>query len=158
MGSHTINTPVLYCTLLSDFVLVAWRMSSSTETCSSVKIKEMVVLFDVIIRKCGGRWGGGVQWEWYCFSCECVALQSASHLKNLTTVLTTFTAWSRVLFEKVIGSQLVKKFPAFYGTRMLITTYAQARHLYLFWARLYQRIRPSPRHTRMYMFRNETIV
>jgi len=25
------------------------------------------------------------------------------------------TAWSRVLFEKLTGSQLVKKFPAFYG-------------------------------------------
>jgi hypothetical protein len=48
-------------------------------------------------------------------------LQSAAHLKILTTILTTFTAWSRVLFEKVIGSQLVKKFPAFYETRRFIT-------------------------------------
>ena len=27
------------------------------------------------------------------------------------------TSWSRVLLEKLTGSQLVKKFPAFYGTR-----------------------------------------
>ena len=26
------------------------------------------------------------------------------------------TPWSRVLIEKLTGSQLVKKFPAFYGT------------------------------------------
>jgi len=26
------------------------------------------------------------------------------------------TAWSRILLEKLMGFQLVKKFPAFYGT------------------------------------------
>jgi hypothetical protein len=35
----------------------------------------------------------------------------------LTYVLTyLLTPWSRVLVEKLTGSQLVKKFPAFYGT------------------------------------------
>jgi hypothetical protein len=29
--------------------------------------------------------------------------------------------WSRVLLEKVTGSQLVKKFPTFYGTRRFNT-------------------------------------
>ena len=29
--------------------------------------------------------------------------------------------WSRVFLEKLTGSQLVKKFPAFYGTRRCIT-------------------------------------
>jgi len=33
------------------------------------------------------------------------------------------TSRSRVLFEKLSGSQLVKKFPAFYGTRRLITAF-----------------------------------
>jgi len=28
----------------------------------------------------------------------------------------SLTPWSRVLTEKLTGSQLVKKFPAFYGT------------------------------------------
>jgi len=32
-----------------------------------------------------------------------------------------FTPWSRVLLEKLTGFQLVKKFPAFYGTRRFIT-------------------------------------
>ena len=35
------------------------------------------------------------------------------------TYLLTYllTAWSEVLLEKLTGFQLVKKFPAFYGTR-----------------------------------------
>jgi hypothetical protein len=33
------------------------------------------------------------------------------------------TAWSRVLLEKVTGSQPVKKFPAFYRTQRFITTF-----------------------------------
>jgi len=36
-----------------------------------------------------------VQWEWCCISCTWVALQSASHLKNLTVVLTTWHSWVR---------------------------------------------------------------
>jgi hypothetical protein len=31
-------------------------------------------------------------------------------------------AWSRVLLEKLTGLQLVKKFPAFYGTQRFLTT------------------------------------
>ena len=31
------------------------------------------------------------------------------------------TSWSRVHLERLIGSQLVKKFPTFYGTRKFIT-------------------------------------
>jgi hypothetical protein len=41
------------------------------------------------------------------------------------------TAWSRVLLEKLTDLQLVKKFPAFYGTRRFITTFTSARHLSL---------------------------
>jgi hypothetical protein len=41
------------------------------------------------------------------------------------------TPWSRVLLEKLTGLQLVKKFPAFYGTRRFITALTSARHLSL---------------------------
>jgi len=41
------------------------------------------------------------------------------------------TPWCRVLLEKLPGSQLVKKLPAFYGTRRIITS---ARRLSLSWA------------------------
>jgi len=34
--------------------------------------------------------------------------------------------------EKLIGSQLVKKFPAFYGTRKFITAFKNIRQLSLF--------------------------
>jgi hypothetical protein len=41
------------------------------------------------------------------------------------------TPWSRVLLEKLTGSQLLKKYPAFYGSRRFITEFASARHLSL---------------------------
>jgi hypothetical protein len=37
-----------------------------------------------------------------------------------------------VLPEKVTGPLLVKKFPAFYGTRRFITAFTSARHLSLY--------------------------
>jgi len=39
------------------------------------------------------------------------------------------TPWSRVLLEKLTGSQLVKKFPAFYGTRRFNAAFTSARQL-----------------------------
>jgi hypothetical protein len=49
------------------------------------------------------------------------------------TILLTYllTAWRRVLLEKLAGSQLVKKFPVFYGTRKFITAFTHAQHLSL---------------------------
>ena len=38
------------------------------------------------------------------------------------------TAWCIVLLEKLTGLQLVKKFPAFYGTRRFITALTSVRH------------------------------
>ena len=52
----------------------------------------------------------------------------------LTYLLTLRT---RVLLEKLTGSQLNKKVPAFYGTRF-ITALTIARHPSLFWARSFQ--------------------
>jgi len=50
-----------------------------------------------------------------------------------TTHLLTYllTRCSRVLLEKLTGFQLLKKFLAFYGTRMFITAFTSARHLSL---------------------------
>jgi len=51
----------------------------------------------------------------------------------LTYSLThSLTPWSRVLLEKLTGFQLVKKFPAFYGTRRFITAFTRALHLFIF--------------------------
>ena len=45
------------------------------------------------------------------------------------------TPWSTVLLEKLTSSQLVKKFPTFYGTQRFITTFKSARRLSLLSAR-----------------------
>jgi hypothetical protein len=52
------------------------------------------------------------------------------------------TPWSRVLLEKLSGLQLVKKFPAFYGTRRFITALTSARHPSLSWASSIQSTHP----------------
>ena len=52
------------------------------------------------------------------------------------------TPWCRVLLEKLTGLQLVKKFPAFHGTRKFITALTTVRHLSLFWASPIQSIHP----------------
>ena len=62
-------------------------------------------------------------------------------LTNLLTYL--LSPWSRVLLEKLTGSQLVK-FPAFYRTWRFITAVTSARHLSLSWASLIQSIPSHP--------------
>ena len=54
------------------------------------------------------------------------------------------TPWSRVLLEKLTGSQLVKKFPAFNGTRRFNIAFTSSRHLSLSWASSIQSIPPRP--------------
>jgi len=54
------------------------------------------------------------------------------------------TPWCRVLLEKLTGLQLVKKFPAFHGTRRFITALTSERHLSLSWASPIQSIYPHP--------------
>jgi hypothetical protein len=44
---------------------------------------------------------------------------------------TLLTPWSRILLEKLIVTQLVKKFLVFYGTRFFITMFTRAHHLSL---------------------------
>jgi len=54
------------------------------------------------------------------------------------------TPWCRVLLEKLTGLQIVKKFPAFHGTRKFITALTSARHPSLSWASPIQSIYPHP--------------
>ena len=72
---------------------------------------------------------------------------SAEHGRKCTTfvilhLLTPYllTPWCRVLLEKLTGLQLVKKFPAFYGTRR----FTSVRHLSLSWASPIQSTYPHP--------------
>jgi hypothetical protein len=71
-------------------------------------------------------------------------LQAVKYCRK-NTYLHVLTPWSRVLLEKLTVLQLVKKFPAFYGTRRFITAFASARHLSLSWASSIQSI--PPHHT-----------
>ena len=54
------------------------------------------------------------------------------------------TPWCRVFLEELTGLQLFKKFPAFHGTRRLITALTSIRHLSLSWASPIQSIYPHP--------------
>ena len=60
---------------------------------------------------------------------ELLLLRYFLQLLHLLTYL--LTPWSRVLPEKLASLQLVKKFPAFYGTRRFLTALTCARHLSL---------------------------
>jgi len=55
-------------------------------------------------------------------------LMTVEHNRGLLCSTVVLTSWNRVL-EKLSGSWLVKKFAAFYGTRMFITAFTRARHL-----------------------------
>ena len=63
-----------------------------------------------------------------------------------TFLLLTYllTPWCRVLLDKLTDLQLVKKFPAFHGTRRFITALTTVRHLSLSWASPIQSIYPHP--------------
>jgi len=60
------------------------------------------------------------------------------------TLTYLLTPCSRVLLEKLPCFQPVKKFPAFYGTRMFITAFTSAQHLFLSPASSIQSIPPYP--------------
>ena len=64
------------------------------------------------------------------------------HSAFLLTYLLTPSC--KVLLEKLTGLQLVKKFPAFYGTRRFITALTSVRHLSLSWASPIQSTYPHP--------------
>ena len=55
-----------------------------------------------------------------------------------------FTLWCRVLLEHLTGLELVKKFPAFHGTRRFITALTSLRQLSISWASPIQSIHPNP--------------
>ena len=87
-------------------------------------------------------------WRW----CRCIETCRSTYITYCLYIyiyiyiyyLLTYllTAWCRVLLEKLTGLQLVKKFPAFHGTRRFITELTSVRHLSLSWASPIQSIYP----------------
>ena len=71
--------------------------------------------------------------EWYKL-CNVAKIVSTLVGKSESQSIYLLTPWSRVLLEKLTGSQLVKKFLALYATRMFINAFKSTRHLSLSWA------------------------
>ena len=74
-------------------------------------------------------------WWWLNFSTSSKKTSRSARIN-----IYILTPWCRVLLEKLTGLQLVKKFPAFHGTRRFITALTSVRHLSLSWARPIQSI------------------
>ena len=71
-----------------------------------------------------------------------VSVGNCGHHRVVPTYL--LTPWCRVLLEKLTGLQLVKKFPAFHGTRRFITAHTSVRHLSPSWPSPIQSIYTHP--------------
>jgi len=65
------------------------------------------------------------------FQCLIFNVASTPQVGTFMLVLLTsqLTPWSRVLFEKPIVTQLVKKFPALYRTWTFITVFTRTRKI-----------------------------
>ena len=79
--------------------------------------------------------------KWFKIMLTVQVLYHCIHTLSITYLL---TPWYRVLLEKLTGLQLVKKSPAFHGTRRFITALTSVRHLSLSWASPIQSIYPQP--------------
>ena len=86
-------------------------------------------------------------WWFLSSSYEQIPPTNKSQSGNCTKYHTLYyllTPWCTVLLEKLTCLQLVKKFPAFHGTRRFITALTSFRHLSLSWANPFQSIYPHP--------------
>jgi hypothetical protein len=72
------------------------------------------------------------------------ALNIRYRMCNSISVTYLLTPWSRVLLDNLTVLQLVKKFPAFYGTLRFLAALTSARHLSLSWASPIQSPHPHP--------------
>jgi hypothetical protein len=84
----------------------------------------------------------GLSWQGRAVRC-CIGRCLREGWDNLY-VRHLLTPWCRFLLEMLTGLQLVKKFPAFHGTRRFITALTSVHHLSLSWAIPIQSIYPHP--------------
>ena len=91
--------------------------------------------------------------ESYCvFTSQCRDVLLCTAPTRETIKLPVLTPWCRVLLEQLTSLQLVKKFPAFHGTRSFITALTSVCHLSLSLARPIQSIYPHPASWRSFLF------
>ena len=94
-----------------------------------------------LLARCSGLLIGLGSWcSWS--HCAWCGLRFALQHRCCNTYL--LTPWCRIILEKLTGLQLVKKFPAFHGTRRFITAITSVRHLSLSWASPIQSVYPHP--------------
>ena len=75
-----------------------------------------------------------IKWDKVVKICAILLPSSRRYIYQLTNQLTNcVTPWSRVLLEKLTGSQLDNELLAFYGTRRFITAFKRPRLLSLLW-------------------------
>ena len=86
----------------------------------------------------------------FLFSHAVFKLGCAQH-REMVDIQYLITLRSRVLLEKLTDSQLVEKFPAFYGTRRFITAFTSARHLSLYWASSIQSMIPTSNFLKIHL-------
>ena len=86
----------------------------------------------------------GLYWKEQCSIFRYLINCSTKYILYYSNTLYLPTPWCRVLLEKLTGLQLVKKFPAFHGTRRFITALTSVHHLFLSWVSPIQSIYPHP--------------
>lgn len=81
-----------------------------------------------------GRWIG---WNKIKFKKKILCYQNsvAGGISSRTGQRSSQLHGNRILLDKLMVVQLAKKFPAIYGTRMLITVFSRANHCLIFWGR-----------------------
>ena len=129
-----VRIPPLACMVVSCVSCVVRQRSMRRGDHSSRGVLPSVVCLSVIVKPSKGRpWPGigSKRRRW-----------GGILISDAITYL--LTPWCRVLLEKLTGLQLVKKFPAFHGTRRFFTTLTSVRHLSLSWASPIQSIYPHP--------------
>jgi hypothetical protein len=75
---------------------------------------------------------------------ECQPSHSETDWLTDSCIHSSSHSWSRVVLEKLIVTQLVNKFPTFYGTFRFIIMFTRAHHLSLSWARWVWSVLPHP--------------
>jgi hypothetical protein len=71
--------------------------------------------------------------------------------RSMNLLIYLLTPWSGFRLEKLTDFHLVKKFPAFYGTRRFITAFTSARHLSLSWASSIHSTPPTSHVLKIYL-------
>ena len=138
--TRAANPPALWCNAL----LRKQRHSFVDSSWCSYRLRQLTCFIGREVDE--ANWSGGKHSARSSKRFLCVTKTLTRNFIEIDNVLLTYllTPWCRVLLEKLTGLQLVKKFPAFHGTRRFITALTIVRHLSLFWASPIQSIYPHP--------------